>query len=72
MMANHLNKTSWYRAYLPDLTLDRFKTMQKQNAHEYADAFKSNSQPPWLYALYRHWRKLLAEPLKGITNDGEH
>ena len=44
--------------------------MQKQNAHEYADDFKDNGNPPWLHALYLHWRQLFHEPFKGITNDG--
>lgn len=59
-----------YHQYLPDLTIPRFTTMQKQDAHEYARDFKEGGVPPWLHALYLHWRKLLQEPFKGITNDG--
>ncbi|KAM6523091.1 hypothetical protein FSOLCH5_003710 [Fusarium solani] len=44
--------------------------MQKQDAHEYAKVFKENGAPPWLHALCLHWRKLLSEPFKGVTNDG--
>jgi hypothetical protein len=44
--------------------------MQSQEAHGYADAFKSSGQPPWLHGLYLHWRKLFEEPYHGITNDG--
>ena len=44
--------------------------MKEQDAHAYADAFKSNHQPPWLYALYCHWRLLWKEPFRGVTSDG--
>lgn len=59
-----------YHQYLPDLSIPRFTTMQKQDAHEYAKDFKEGGMPPWLHALYLHWRKLLQEPFKGVTNDG--
>ncbi|EEU37428.1 uncharacterized protein NECHADRAFT_51556 [Fusarium vanettenii 77-13-4] len=62
---------STFREHLPDLSIARFTTMQKQNAHEYAQAFKSSGQPPWLHGLYLHWRRLFEEPYKGITNDGK-
>ena len=67
-MTSHQGST--FREYLPDLSVARFITMQKQNAHEYAQAFKSGGQPPWLHGLYQHWRRLFEEPYKGITNDG--
>ncbi|KAL2158528.1 hypothetical protein VTH06DRAFT_4295 [Thermothelomyces fergusii] len=59
-----------FRQYLPDLSTPRFTTMQRQDAHEYAKAFKETGEPPWLHGLYLHWRKLYQEPFKGITNDG--
>ncbi|KAJ4295856.1 hypothetical protein N0V88_004558 [Collariella sp. IMI 366227] len=59
-----------YRQYLHDLSLPRFTTMQKQDATEYAEAFKHSGNPPWLHGLYLHWLKLFQEPFKGITNDG--
>ncbi|KAL2670196.1 hypothetical protein Neosp_014663 [[Neocosmospora] mangrovei] len=59
-----------FRAHLPDLQIDRFITMKKQDPYEYAKAFKENGAPPWLHGLYLHWRKLLSEPFKGVTNDG--
>ncbi|KAI1027804.1 hypothetical protein LB503_011890 [Fusarium chuoi] len=59
-----------FRAHLPDLQIDRFTTMKKQDPYEYARAFKENGSPPWLHGLYLHWRKLLSEPFKGVTNDG--
>ncbi|KAI8657538.1 hypothetical protein NCS57_01132000 [Fusarium keratoplasticum] len=59
-----------FREHLPDLTIPRFTTMQKQDVYEYAKAFKENKQPPWLHALYCHWLKLFNEPFKGVTNDG--
>lgn len=31
---------------------------------------QDNRAPPWLYDLTKVWEKLLAEPYKGITNDG--
>jgi hypothetical protein len=60
-----------YRQHLPDLSIPRFTIMQQQDAHGYAIAFKEGGIPPWLHALYVHWRKLLKEPFKGITNDGQ-
>ncbi|KAJ5609013.1 hypothetical protein N7528_009580 [Penicillium herquei] len=62
--------TGEYRQYLPDLSLKRFQVMCTQDAHEYADDFKTNKQPPWLHALYMHWLDLLNEPFKGVTTDG--
>ncbi|KAK3362110.1 hypothetical protein B0T24DRAFT_561884 [Lasiosphaeria ovina] len=59
-----------YRQYLPDLATPRFAAMQKQDAHEYAEEFINGGRPPWLHALYLHWRKLFQEPFKGVTNDG--
>jgi len=59
-----------YRQFLPDLSTPRFTTMQTQDAHVYAEAFKSGGMPPWLHALYLHWLKLVKEPFKGVTNDG--
>jgi hypothetical protein len=44
--------------------------MQRQDAHEYANEFKQRGNPPWLHALYLHWRRLFQEPYKGITSDG--
>lgn len=62
--------TGEYRQYLPDLSLPRFQVMCQQDAHEYANEFKTGQQPPWLYALYMHWLELLQEPFKGVTTDG--
>ncbi|KAK3945309.1 hypothetical protein QBC46DRAFT_277805 [Diplogelasinospora grovesii] len=59
-----------YRRHLPDLSIPRFTTMQKQDAHEYAKAFIEGGVPPWLHGLYLHWRKLFQEPFKGVTSDG--
>jgi hypothetical protein len=59
-----------YRQHLPDLSIPRFTTMQTQDAHEYAQAFKESGVPPWLHGLYLHWRKLFQEPFRGVTNDG--
>ncbi|KAJ0110037.1 hypothetical protein J7T55_014840 [Diaporthe amygdali] len=59
-----------YRQFLPDLSIPRFTTMQKQDAHVYAKEFKEGGNPPWLHALYLHWLKLLKDPFKGITTDG--
>ena len=70
-MTNTLEKpTGEYRQYLPDLNLERFQVMCQQDAHEYAHAFKTGHQPPWLHALYMHWLELLQEPFKGVTTDG--
>ncbi|CAH0025705.1 unnamed protein product [Clonostachys rhizophaga] len=69
-MVNPTKGTSLFREHLPDLSQDRFTVMKNQNAHEYVKAFKDSAAPPWLHALYVHWRSLLAEPYKGVTNDG--
>ncbi|RCI15954.1 hypothetical protein L249_2733 [Ophiocordyceps polyrhachis-furcata BCC 54312] len=63
--------SSSFRAHLPDLRAERFLQMQKQDAHEYGASFLQTQRPAQLYALYQYWRKLLAEPFKGITNDGK-
>lgn len=44
--------------------------MQQQDAHQYAETFMENKRPPWLHALWQHWRDLWTEPFKGITSDG--
>ncbi|KAJ9134257.1 DUF3500 domain protein [Pleurostoma richardsiae] len=60
-----------FREFLPDLSGERFTTMKKQDAYEYARAFKEGGKPPWLHALWQHWLKLFIEPFKGVTNDGK-
>ncbi|CAG9988185.1 unnamed protein product [Clonostachys byssicola] len=70
-MANPTKGTSPFREHLPDLSQDRFTVMKQQNAHEYVKAFLDSATPPWLHGLYLHWRSLLAEPYKGVTNDGK-
>ncbi|KAF4332797.1 hypothetical protein FBEOM_13395 [Fusarium beomiforme] len=59
-----------FRKYLPDLSTPRFVAMQQQDAHSYAADFKENKNPPWLHALYEHWKDLYKEPFKGVTSDG--
>ena len=63
--------TGHYSQYLPDLTLPRFTSMSKQDAQVYAQEFKEHGRPPWLYALWQHWRDLFNEPFKGVTADGK-
>ncbi|KAK5994364.1 hypothetical protein PT974_04838 [Cladobotryum mycophilum] len=70
MDANSNTAHSTFREFLPDLNSPRFAAMQKQNAHEFVAEFLQNKQPPWLHALYLHWRKLFEEPYRGITTDG--
>ncbi|KAH8433092.1 DUF3500 domain-containing protein [Aspergillus melleus] len=71
MCSSHSQEPSGeYRQYLPDLNLPRFQAMRKQDAHEYANDFKTGRNPPWLHALYMHWLDLLQEPFKGVTTDG--
>lgn len=59
-----------YRQFVPDLSIPRFTTMAKQDAHVYAEEFKTGGNPPWLHGLYMHWLDLLKDPFKGITTDG--
>lgn len=61
---------SAFRQHLPDLSIPRFTSMAKQDPYEYAKEFKEGGQPPWLHGLFLHWRDLLKEPYKGITNNG--
>lgn len=70
MAGDHAQGGGEYRQYLPDLSIPRFTTMQKQDAHEYAKAFIEGGVPPWLHGLYLHWRRLLEEPFRGVTTDG--
>ncbi|KAH8898856.1 hypothetical protein GQ53DRAFT_802324 [Thozetella sp. PMI_491] len=65
------SEVSPFRVHLPDLSIPRFTTMKQQDCRQYANAFKENAAPPWLHALYMHWLKLLAEPFKGVTSDGQ-
>ncbi|KAK7421806.1 hypothetical protein QQX98_002022 [Neonectria punicea] len=62
--------SSAFRQHIPDLSIPRFTTMQNQDPYEYTKQFKESGQPPWLHGLFLHWRDLLKEPYKGITNDG--
>ncbi|KAI1820148.1 hypothetical protein F4861DRAFT_80421 [Xylaria intraflava] len=59
-----------FRQFLPDLTTPRFTTIARNDARGHAKELKEKQAPPWLYGLYTHWRKLLQEPFKGITNGG--
>lgn len=70
-MGSESQKKSHYGQYLPDLTQPRFTNMSKQTYKEYADEFKQHGRPPWLYALWMHWRDLLKEPYRGISTDGK-
>lgn len=56
--------------FLPDLDTPRFQVAKKQNAYEYANAFKTRQHPPWLYDLTRAWERLLQGPYRGVTTDG--
>lgn len=62
--------SSDFRAHLHDLTTPRFTTASKQNVYEYADFFRDNRAPPWLFDLTQAWAKLYEEPFKGVTSDG--
>ncbi|KAK7905416.1 hypothetical protein LTR67_000138 [Exophiala xenobiotica] len=64
------SKASAYRQYLPDLSIPRFTTMKTEDAHVYVQRFKESGGPPWIHALWLHWKKLLQEPFKGVTSDG--
>ncbi|QGA12692.1 hypothetical protein EYB26_000336 [Talaromyces marneffei] len=70
MSTTEEKSTGDYRQYLPDLGIPRFTTMKTQDAHEYAHAFKTKRIPPWLYALFEHWRDLYEEPYQGISTNG--
>ncbi|KAF2714669.1 hypothetical protein K504DRAFT_420686 [Pleomassaria siparia CBS 279.74] len=59
-----------FRAHLHDLSTPRFTTASKQDVYEYADFFRDNHAPPWLFELTQAWEKLYNEPFKGLTSDG--
>jgi len=59
-----------FRAHLPDLDSQRFTSAAKQNIYEYVKCMQDDRAPPWLHDLTKIWEKLLAEPYKGVTNDG--
>ena len=61
-----------YRQYLPDLSSERFQRASKQDPYEYAEYFASHQAPPWLFQLTEQWKKLYAEPFKGVTADGDY
>src|SRR5690349_15012984 len=60
-----------FRQHLHDLSTPRFTTAAKQTVYEYAKDMQDNRRPPWLYDLTKVWEQLLAEPYKGVTNDGK-
>lgn len=60
-----------FRQHLHDLSTPRFTTAAKQTPYEYAKDMQDNRRPPWLYDLTKVWEQLLAEPYKGVSNDGE-
>ncbi|KAF2015239.1 hypothetical protein BU24DRAFT_449994 [Aaosphaeria arxii CBS 175.79] len=62
--------SSEFRAHLHDLSTPRFTTAAEQNVYEYADFFRDNHAPPWLFDLTQAWAKLYEEPFKGVTSDG--
>ncbi|KIX09236.1 uncharacterized protein Z518_00315 [Rhinocladiella mackenziei CBS 650.93] len=59
-----------FRDHLPDLSLPRFTSMTRRDAHEYAAVFQETGNPPWIFSLYQEWLDLAKEPFKGITSDG--
>ena len=72
MASQSTTTESAFRKHVPDLSLPRFTMMKKQTPYEYAKEFIEGGQPPWLHGLFLHWRRLLKEPFKGISNDGMH
>lgn len=59
-----------FRANLFDLSIPRFTTAAKQDVYEYANFFRDNHAPPWLFELTQAWAKLYDAPYKGVTSDG--
>lgn len=64
------SQRSEFRQYLPDLTTPRFTALAQNDAYGHAKELIDKQAPPWLHGLYLHWRKLLQEPFKGVTNNG--
>lgn len=69
--STYQRSSAGFRKHLPDLNTPRFQVAAQQSADEYAEAFQTKHQPPWLYDLTQTWQKLLEEPYHGITTDGE-
>ena len=59
-----------FRQHLPDLNTPRFQTAKTQDPYEYADFFRTNHAPPWLFNLTETWKELHEEPFVGVTSDG--
>ncbi|KAF2196372.1 hypothetical protein GQ43DRAFT_260916 [Delitschia confertaspora ATCC 74209] len=59
-----------FRQHIPDLTIPRFTTAKEHDVYQYANHFKTNHAPPWLFELTQAWEKLYNEPYKGLTTDG--
>jgi len=70
MSAEPLTAKQSFRDHLPDLNTPRFQTAKQQSPYEYTQAFQDTHFPPWLYNLTEAWKDLLAEPFRGVTNDG--
>jgi len=60
-----------FRKHLHDLNTPRFQIAKTQDPYSYAKYFRDNQAPPWLFQLTQAWEKLLSEPYKGITTDGQ-
>lgn len=63
-------KSAAFRSHLFDLDTPRFTTAAKQDVYEYANFFRDNHAPPWLFDLTQAWAKLYDEDFKGVTSDG--
>ena len=70
-LAEFKKAVTGFRQHLPDLNTPRFQISKEQSPYEYSEAFQKNHVPPWLYNLTETWKKLLEEPYKGVTADGE-
>jgi hypothetical protein len=59
-----------FRQHLPDLNTPRFQRITECDAYSHAAELLEHQRPPWLYGLVQHFFKLLQEPYRGVTNDG--
>ncbi|KAI9736246.1 MAG: hypothetical protein M1834_001132 [Cirrosporium novae-zelandiae] len=64
-------RTSAFRAHLPDLNTPRFQNVHSDDAYAHAHRFLTQKQPPWLHELVMTWKKLYKEPYNGITTNGQ-
>lgn len=66
-----IHRSGEFRKFLPDLNTPRFEALKVATAQDHVNAFLEKHNPPWLFQLWEHWRRLYQEPFRGVTTDGK-